>query len=117
MPAAQSVPRPGLDRRRLLGALAGLPLLGGGLPALAGCSPEEAAVDDGPVELSVFWWGGDRRAAATEQALRLYSQQNPRVSFRVTWQGLSGYYDRLATQATGGHPPDRLQIDNTLLAQ
>ncbi|MGW0103574.1 ABC transporter substrate-binding protein, partial [Nocardia sp. NPDC003354] len=117
MPAAQSVPRPGLDRRRLLGALAGLPLLGGGLPALAGCSPEEAAVDDGPVELSVFWWGGDRRAAATEQALRLYSQQNPRVSFRVTWQGLSGYYDRLATQATGGNPPDLFQIDDNYLAE
>ena len=117
MPAAQSVPRPGLDRRRLLGALAGLPLLGGGLPALAGCSPEETAADDGPVELSVFWWGGDRRAAATEQALRLYSQQNPRVSFRVTWQGLSGYYDRLATQATGGNPPDLFQIDDTVLAE
>ena len=111
----QSVPRPGVDRRRLLGALTGLPLLAAGL---SGCGPEEEApVDDGPIELSVFWWGGARRAEATEKALRLYSQQNPRVSFRVTWQGLTGYYDRLATQATGGNVPDLFQIDDTLLTE
>ncbi|MFG1657384.1 ABC transporter substrate-binding protein [Micromonospora chersina] len=115
MRAPQSVPRPGVDRRRLLGALTGLPLLAGGL---SGCGPEEEApVEDGPIELSVFWWGGARRAEATEKALRLYSQQNPRVSFRVTWQGLTGYYDRLATQATGGNVPDLFQIDDTLLTE
>ncbi|MGW5669625.1 ABC transporter substrate-binding protein [Micromonospora sp. NPDC003776] len=115
MPAPQPASRPGLDRRRLLGALAGLPLLGGGV---AGCSPEEQArVDDGPVELSVFWWGGNQRAEATEKALRLYSQQNPRVRFRVTWQGLTGYYDRLATQATGGNVPDLFQVDDTMLTE
>lgn len=108
-------PRPGLDRRRLLGAVAGLPLLGG---ALAGCQPEAAGrADDGPIELSVFWWGGAHRAEATEQVLRLYSQQNPRVRFRITWQGLTGYYDRLAVQGTGGNPPDLFQLDDTVLAE
>ncbi|MFU8871989.1 ABC transporter substrate-binding protein [Micromonospora sp. SL4-19] len=115
MRAPQSVPRPGVDRRRLLGALTGLPLLVGGL---AGCRPEEEArVDDGPVELSVFWWGEAARAEATEHALRLYSQQNPQVRFRVTWQGLTGYYDRLATQAVGGNVPDLFQIDDTVLTE
>lgn len=115
MRVPRSAPRPGLDRRRLLGAVAGLPLLGGGL---AGCQPEAASrADDGPVELSVFWWGGARRAEATEQALRLYSQQNPRVRFRITWQGLAGYYDRLAVQGTGGNPPDLFQIDDTVLTE
>ncbi|MFI5832529.1 ABC transporter substrate-binding protein [Micromonospora sp. NPDC051300] len=120
MRAQRSVPRPGLDRRRFLGALTGLPLLAGGLGGgLAGCSraEDEGATDDGPIELSVFWWGGTRRAQATEQALRLYTQQNPRVSFRITWQGLTGYYDRLATQATGGNVPDLFQIDDTLLTE
>ncbi|GAA4575138.1 ABC transporter substrate-binding protein [Micromonospora coerulea] len=108
-------PRPGVDRRRFLGALGGLPLVAGGL---AGCDAEERApVDDGPIELSVFWWGGAQRAEATEKALRLYSQQNPRVRFRVTWQDLTGYYDRLATQATGGNVPDLFQIDDTVLAE
>ncbi|MFE9688291.1 ABC transporter substrate-binding protein [Micromonospora sp. NPDC005806] len=111
----QSVPRPGLDRRRLLGALTGLPLLGGGL---AGCAPEvERRVDNEPIELSVFWWGEARRAEATDKALRLYSQQHPRVRFRLTWQGRTGYYDRLATQAAGGNVPDLFQIEDTMLTE
>ncbi|SBT47119.1 ABC transporter substrate-binding protein [Micromonospora auratinigra] len=115
MRAPQPAPRPGVDRRRLLGALTGLPLLGGGL---AGCGPEEEIrTPDEPLDLSVFWWGGNRRADATEKALRLYSQQNPRVRFKVTWQSLGGYYDRLATQATGGNVPDLFQIDDTLLTE
>ncbi|SCG57607.1 ABC transporter substrate-binding protein [Micromonospora inositola] len=108
-------PRPGVDRRRFLGALGGLPLMAGGLVA---CEAEEQTpVDDEPIELSVFWWGGTRRAEATEKALRLYSEQNPRVRFRVTWQGLTGYYDRLATQAIGGNAPDLFQIDDTVLTE
>ncbi|MCI4062523.1 extracellular solute-binding protein [Micromonospora sp. R77] len=108
-------PRVGVDRRRFLGALGGLPLVAAGL---AGCTNEERAqVDDGPIELSVFWWGGTRRAEATERVLRLYSQQNPRVSFRVTWQSLTGYYDRIATQAAGGNAPDLFQIDDSLLTE
>ncbi|SCL39702.1 carbohydrate ABC transporter substrate-binding protein, CUT1 family [Micromonospora rhizosphaerae] len=119
MPAARPPSaRPGADpgRRRFLGALSGLPLLATG--GLAGCGEEEETrVDDGPIELSVFWWGGPKRAEATEQALGLYSQQNPRVRFRVTWQGLTGYYDRLATQAASGNVPDLFQIDDTVLTE
>lgn len=117
MRALKSVPpRPGVDRRRLLGTLAGLPLLATG--GLAGCGEEEETrIDDGPIQLSVFWWGGTGRAEATEKALRLYSEQNPRVRFRVTWQGLAGYYDRLATQAAGGNVPDLFQIDDTILTE
>ncbi|MEV0154409.1 ABC transporter substrate-binding protein [Micromonospora sp. NPDC050686] len=105
----------GVGRRRLLGALVGLPVLAGGLP---GCTDAPTArVDDGPIELSVFWWGGTKRAQATERALRRYSQRDPRVSFRITWQGLTGYYDRLATQATGGNVPDLFQIDDSMLTE
>jgi multiple sugar transport system substrate-binding protein len=103
-------------RRRFLRAVAGLPLLATG--GLAGCTPgQRTRADDGPIELSVFWWGDNRRAEATEKALHLYSQQNPRVRFRVTWQSLTGYYDRLATQATGGNVPDLFQIDDTVLTE
>ncbi|MFC4021595.1 ABC transporter substrate-binding protein [Micromonospora sp. GCM10011542] len=117
------VVRPPIDRlgadpgrRRLLGALLGAPLLASG--SLTGCSDDAAApAQDGPIELSVFWWGGTRRAELTEKALRLYSQRNPRVTFRVTWQGADGYYDRLATQAAGGNVPDLIQLDDTMLTE
>ncbi|MFE9189492.1 ABC transporter substrate-binding protein [Micromonospora sp. NPDC007208] len=117
------VVRPPLDRlgadpgrRRLLSALLGAPLLASG--GLAGCSDGAAtSTQDGPVELSVFWWGGTKRAELTEKALRLYSDRNPRVTFRVTWQGANGYYDRLATQASGGNVPDLIQIDDAMLTE
>ncbi|MGW5561423.1 ABC transporter substrate-binding protein [Micromonospora sp. NPDC003944] len=117
------VVRPPLDRlgadpgrRRLLSALLGVPLLASG--GLAGCSDgATTSTEDGPVELSVFWWGGTKRAELTEKALRLYSDRNPRVTFRVTWQGADGYYDRLATQAGGGNVPDLIQIDDAMLTE
>ncbi|WP_076472202.1 ABC transporter substrate-binding protein [Micromonospora avicenniae] len=118
MPVSGS-PLPVADpgRRRVLAALLGAPLLAAG--GLTGCSsgPTTAPTREGPVELSVFWWGGPERAKLTEQALRLYSERNPRVSFRVTWQGLDGYYGRLATQAGGGNVPDLIQLDDSVLTE
>ncbi|MET0418062.1 MAG: ABC transporter substrate-binding protein, partial [Actinoplanes sp.] len=114
----QPIDRLGADpgRRRLLSALLGAPLLASG--GLAGCSDGAAtSTQDGPVELSVFWWGGTRRAELTEKVLRLYSERNPRVTFRVTWQGADGYYDRLATQAAGGNVPDLIQLDDAMLTE
>ncbi|MFC0503279.1 ABC transporter substrate-binding protein [Micromonospora costi] len=104
-------------RRRVLAALLGSPVLAaGGLTGCrAGSSPSPAR--EGPVELSVFWWGGARRADLTERALRLYTERHPRVGFRVTWQGLDGYYSRLATQALGGNVPDLIQLDDGVLTE
>ena len=84
---------------------------------LTGCTAQIRRPTENAVQLSVFWWGNARRAQLTEQALRLYSERNPSVTFRVTWQGSTGYYDRLATQAVGGNAPDLFQIDDNYLAE
>ncbi|MEV6368238.1 MULTISPECIES: ABC transporter substrate-binding protein [Micromonospora] len=111
------VPAADPGRRRVLAALLGAPVLAAG--GLTGCTSGSATTPtgDGPIELSVFWWGGPDRAKLTEQALRLYSERNPRVSFRVTWQGIDGYYGRLATQAAGGNVPDLIQLDDSILTE
>jgi multiple sugar transport system substrate-binding protein len=85
--------------------------------ALTGCRRNDDAPVDEPVQLSVFWFGGTQRAEATEAALRLYSQRNPRVTFRVTWQNDAGYYQRLATQTAAGNAPDLFQIDDDFLTE
>ncbi|MGA3524013.1 ABC transporter substrate-binding protein [Melissospora conviva] len=101
-------------RRRLLTALAGAPVLAG----LGTCTgADDSSAETERIQLSVFWWGGQRRAELTEQALRLYSQRNPRVTFQVTWQGEAGYYERLATEASAGNAPDLFQIDDTYLTE
>ncbi|GLX99996.1 MULTISPECIES: extracellular solute-binding protein [Actinoplanes] len=103
-----------LPRRRLLrGLIAGmlaLPL------ALGGCGGDDAG-DDGKVELSFFWWGGEARAQLTEQALALYTQKHPEVTFKKTWQANQGYFDKLATLTAGDDAPDIFQIDDNFLAE
>lgn len=104
----------GTSRRTLLlGALAA--------PVLAACGGKEgeapAPESTEPVELSIFWWGADARAKATEAALNLYKAKYPFVSFKTTWQGNQGYYDKLATLAAGGNAPDIFQIDDGALSE
>lgn len=71
----------------------------------------------GPIQLTVFWWGGEKRAELTQKALDLYEEKHPGVTFKTTWQGNSGYYDKLATQAAGGRAPDIFQIDDNALSE
>jgi len=104
----------GTSRRSLLlGALAA--------PVLAACgtsggeAPKPESTD--PVELSIFWWGADARAKATEDALKLYTAKYPFVTFKTTWQGNQGYYDKLATLAAGGNAPHIFQIDDGALSE
>jgi len=104
----------GTSRRSLLlGALAA--------PVLAACgtsgSETPAPESTDPVELSIFWWGADARAKATEDALALYKAKYPFVSFKTTWQGNQGYYDKLATLAAGGNAPHIFQIDDGALSE
>lgn len=95
--------------RRAVALLATVSLLVGA------CSAGAPAESDPATSLSVFWWGNAERAKRTAAALELYSTRHPGVTFTVTWQGESGYYDRLATQAVGGNAPDVFQIDDARL--
>ncbi|MEU8660812.1 ABC transporter substrate-binding protein [Actinoplanes philippinensis] len=104
-----------LPRRRVLSgvvaAMLALPL------ALGACSSDDGAADDGKIELSFFWWGGEARAQLTEQALALYTQKHPEVTFKKTWQANQGYFDKLATLTAGNDAPDIFQIDDNYLAE
>lgn len=73
-------------------------------------APEKAS-------LTVYWWGGPDRAKRTQDALDMYHTQHPEVSFTYQWQGYSGYYDKLSTNAAGGQVPDLFQIDDNLLTE
>src|SRR6188474_250072 len=58
---------------------------------------EVAPLETGPVELQIFWWGGDARAQLTHQVLELYTKKHPNVTFKETWQANAGYIDKLNT--------------------
>ncbi len=57
------------------------------------------------------------RADLTDQALALYTQKHPNVTFKKTWQGNQGYFDKLATLTAGGDAPDIFQIDDNYLTE
>ena len=104
-----------LTRRRLLAAALTLPLLLGA--AACGGGDDEAADPNKPVELSIFWWGAEKRADLTGQALALYTKKHPNVTFKKTWQANQGYFDKLATLTAGGNAPDIFQIDDNYISE
>ncbi|MEU0549871.1 extracellular solute-binding protein [Micromonospora sp. NPDC005979] len=106
-----------LPRRRLLRGLLAATVAAPLLFGAAACGDDEAAEPNAPVKLSIFWWGGDARAKLTEDALALYTQKHPNVTFEKTWQANQGYFDKLATLTAGGNPPDLFQIDDNYLAE
>jgi multiple sugar transport system substrate-binding protein len=105
-------PRP--TRRRLLAAALTIPLL---LGAAACGGDDESSDPNKPVELSIFWWGAEKRADLTDQALALYTKKHPTVTFKKTWQANQGYFDKLATLTAGGNAPDIFQIDDNYIAE
>ncbi|MDY7088664.1 MAG: extracellular solute-binding protein [Actinomycetota bacterium] len=100
-------------RRRLLAAALTVPLLLGA----AACGGDDGGGDSGKVELSIFWWGAEKRAELTDQALALYTRKHPDVTFKKTWQGNQGYFDKLATLTAGGNAPDVFQIDDNYISE
>ncbi len=109
---------PSTTRRGLLRGVAAAAVL---LPlGTAACGDDEKDSGTGGtenVELSVFWWGADKRAELTNKVLDLYHQKHTNVTFKTTWQGNSGYFDKLATQASAGNAPDIFQIDDNVLSE
>jgi multiple sugar transport system substrate-binding protein len=103
-----------------------LTTLGVGVPlALAGCAtsaqkpgaaaPSVEPIETGPVELTVFWWGGDARGKITEDVLKLYTSKHPNVTFKTTWQANSGYIDKLNTNLAASSAADIFQLDDNML--
>src|SRR4029079_15532068 len=84
----------------------------------AACGGDDESGDpNAKVELSVFWWGAEKRAQLTEQALDLYTSKHPNVTFKKTWQANQGYFDKLATLTAGGNAPDISQIDDNYISE
>ncbi|MDQ1912160.1 extracellular solute-binding protein [Paenibacillus sp. GD4] len=58
------------------------------------------------VELRVMWWGDQKRADMTNQALRKFEEKNPNIKVIGEFAPSSGYFDKLNTQLASGTAPD-----------
>ncbi|WP_405031158.1 ABC transporter substrate-binding protein [Paenibacillus hexagrammi] len=84
-----------------------------GGPAAAGTSAPAttsaagaAAASGEQVELRVMWWGDQKRADRTNEALRKFEEKNPNIKVVGEFAPSSGYFDKLNTQLASGTAPD-----------
>jgi len=86
--------------------------------ALTACGGgSEAKSADGKVELRFSWWGGDKRAQLTQEAIKAFEAENPNITIKAEYGDWSGYWDKLATQVAANDAPDIIQMDEKYITE
>ncbi len=73
----------------------------------------EAPASSAPAEkqqIRVVWWGSDTRHDITLKAIDLFEEKNPDITVVPEYMGSDSYWDKLATQVSGGNAPDVIQF-------
>ena len=64
--------------------------------APAASADESLALSDGPVNLSISWWGGDSRHAAYQSALEAFQAEHSNITVEPTFAAWSGWEEKMA---------------------
>ncbi|AGC69197.1 extracellular solute-binding protein family 1 [Thermoclostridium stercorarium subsp. stercorarium DSM 8532] len=80
---------------------------------------DEKAKDEGTknIELRIAWWGNQTRNEGTLKVMDLYHEKNPNVTLQGEYVDWSGYWQKLATQASANSLPDVIQMDYAYIDQ
>ncbi|MFC9708238.1 ABC transporter substrate-binding protein [Paenibacillus sp. NPDC056933] len=62
--------------------------------------------EGGQVELRMMWWGDQKRAEITNEALKVFQEKHPNIKIVGEFAPSSGYFDKLNTQLASGTAPD-----------
>lgn len=71
-----------------------------------GGSTDAGAAPGGQVELRMMWWGDQKRADITNEALKVFQDKHPNIKIVGEFSPSSGYFDKLNTQLASGTAPD-----------
>lgn len=85
------------------------------LAALTACGGGGA--EDGKITLRFSWWGNPERAELTQKAIDLFEQKNPNIEVQPSFAEFEAYWQKMATEVSGGGGPDVLQMDYSYLKQ
>ncbi|WP_133830598.1 extracellular solute-binding protein [Arthrobacter sp. AG258] len=102
-------------RTRTAGAVAAAVAAVMALSACGGGAAPQSA--DGTVELRFSWWGGDKRAQLTQEAIKQFEAENPKIKIKPEFGDWSGYWDKLATQVAANDAPDIIQMDEKYITE
>ncbi|MEV6342843.1 extracellular solute-binding protein [Actinoplanes sp. NPDC051851] len=102
-----------VNRRTLLrGGLAGLALAGTGSAAACGGSGDS----DGKT-LRFAWWGSEERATITQKVVDLFHTKHPDITIKTSYAAFDPYFQKLATEMSGGNAPDVLQMSERYIRE
>ncbi|MFF2319031.1 ABC transporter substrate-binding protein [Arthrobacter sp. NPDC058097] len=110
-PKVSKTPR----RLRMGGAVAAAAAVVLALSACGGGSGAQSP--DGKVELRFSWWGSDKRAQVTQEAIKAFEAENPNIKIKPEYGDWSGYWDKLATQVAANDAPDIIQMDEKYITE
>ncbi|MDL2324926.1 ABC transporter substrate-binding protein [Ruminococcaceae bacterium OttesenSCG-928-A16] len=78
-------------------------------PAAASAAGLQPA--DGPVELSLSWWGGDARHEATQKAVDAFTTKYPNITVKTNYGAWTGWEDTMSTALYAGTAQDVDQVN------
>ena len=85
--------------------------------APAASADESLALSDGPVSMTISWWGGDARQAAYEAACKAFTEKYPNITVECTYGPWNGWEEAQSTALAAGTAADVMQVNWNWLYQ
>ena len=79
--------------------------------APAASADESLALSDGPVSMTISWWGGDSRHAAYQDAIKEFQAEHDNITIEPTFAAWSGWEEKMAAAFIAGNAQDVCQIN------
>ena len=79
--------------------------------APAASADESLALSDGPVSMTISWWGGDSRHAAYQNAIKEFQAEHSNITIEPTFAAWSGWEEKMAAAFIAGNAQDVCQVN------
>ena len=85
---------------------------------LTACTDKALVQEQGEqIEITLSWWGNDKRNEYTLEAVKLFEQKHPEIKVKCSYSEWSGYEARSKVQMMSGTEADVMQINVGWLSQ
>ena len=71
--------------------------------APAASADESLALSDGPVSMTISWWGGDSRHEAYQNAIKEFQAEHTNITIEPTFAAWSGWEEKMAAAFIAGN--------------
>ena len=79
--------------------------------APAASADDSLALTDGPVSMTISWWGGDSRHAAYQNAIKEFESEHDNITIEPTFAAWSGWEEKMAAAFIAGNAQEVCQVN------